>query len=69
MITQPKVLTQDNAWRVQRNWNHPNADTYYVYNYLTDERIPLTEDQYDNDNTIINDQGQLTTRLFYTPTI
>ena len=30
-ITQPKVLTADNAWVNRRNWNHPNADTYYAY--------------------------------------
>ena len=68
-ITEAKVLTQDNAWRKSYDWNRNGSDRHYVYNYLTDERIPLTEDQYNNDNTIINDQGQLTTRLFYTPTI
>ena len=69
--TQPKVLTADNAWRKQYDWRSREDGGYqhYVYNHLTDERMPLTEDQYDNDNTIINDQGQLTTRLFYTPTI
>ena len=45
-ITQPKVLTQDNAWQYRRNWNHPNADTYYAHNYLTDERRPITQQQY-----------------------
>jgi len=54
-ITEAKVLTQDNAWRVRRNWNHPNADTYYAYNYLTEERRPLTEQQYDSENTITED--------------
>ena len=54
-ITQPKVLTKDNAWVNRRNWNHPNADTYYAHNYLTDERRPLTEDQYDNEQVITAD--------------
>ena len=58
MITQPKVLTKDNAWVNRRNWNHPSQDTYYAYNYLTEERRPITQQQYDNDNTITND-GQL----------
>ena len=53
--TQPKVLTQDNAWRVRRNWNHPSQDTYYAYNYLTEERRPITEDQYQNDTNITED--------------
>ena len=58
MITQPRVLTQDNAWRNRRDWNHPNADTYYAYNYLTEERRPITEQQY-NDDTNITDDGRL----------
>ena len=57
-ITEPKVLTSNNAWRTRRNWNHPNADTYYAHNYLTDERRNITEQQYDNENTITPD-GQL----------
>ena len=55
MITQPRVLTKDNAWRNRRNWNHPNADTYYAHNYLTDERRPITEDQFQNDSNITED--------------
>ena len=65
-ITEAKVLTKDNAWSVRRDWNNDNR---YAYNYLTEERIPLTEDQYNNYNTIIDDQGRLTTREFYIPTI
>jgi len=68
-ITQPKVLTKDNAWRKSYDWNRNGSDRHYVYNYLTDERIPLTEDQYSNDDTIIDAQGRLTTREFYTPTM
>jgi hypothetical protein len=59
MITQPRVLTQDNAWAVRRNWNYNASDnsdsTYYAYNYLTEERRPITEQQYDNANTITDD--------------
>ena len=55
-ITQPKVLTADNAWRVQRNWRADNApDMYYAYNHLTDEQRPITEQQYNNENTITAD--------------
>ena len=54
-LTQPRVLTKDNAWRNCRNWNHPQADTYYAYNYLTEERRPITEDQYQNDTNITED--------------
>ena len=68
-ITEAKVLTKDNAWRKSYDWNRNGIDRHYVYNYLTDERIPLTQDQYSNDDTIIDDQGRLTTREFYTPTM
>ena len=56
MITQPRVVTADNAWRVQRDWNSNN---HYAYNYLTEERRPITEQQYDNEQTITQD-GRLT---------
>jgi len=55
MITQPKVLTADNAWRKSYDWNRDGNDRHYVYNYLTEERRPLTQQQYDNDNTITDD--------------
>ena len=59
-ITEAKALTKDNAWTTRRNWNHRDnqSDTFYAYNYLTEERRPITEQQYDNENTITND-GQL----------
>jgi hypothetical protein len=57
MITQPRVLTADNAWAVRRNWSYREgqSDTFYAYNYLTEERRPITEQQYDNANTITDD--------------
>ena len=60
MITQPRVLTKDNAWAVRRNWSYTEGaqDTFYAYNYLTEERRPITEQQYDNNN-IITPDGQL----------
>jgi hypothetical protein len=57
-ITEAKVLTRDNAWRKSYDWNRDNQHNHYVYNHLTDERRPITEQQYDNDNIITND-GQL----------
>ena len=60
-VTQPKVLTKDNAWVNRRNWSHntDTSDTFYAYNYLTEERRPITEQQY-NDDTNLDGQGQLT---------
>ena len=51
-ITEAKVLTKDNAWSVRRDWNNDNR---YAYNYLTEERRPLTQQQYDNEQTITDD--------------
>ena len=58
-IAEAKVLTKDNAWRKTYNWGRDNQHNHYVYNHLTDERRPITEQQYNDDNTITND-GQLT---------
>ena len=57
-ITEPKVLSKDNAWRKNYVWGRDNQHEHYVYNHLTNERRPITEQQYDNENTITHD-GQL----------
>jgi hypothetical protein len=59
-ITEAKVLTQDNAWRKSYDYRgyRNEADRHYVYNHLTDERRDITEEQYDNENTI-TPNGQL----------
>ena len=55
-ITEAKVLTKDNAWTTQRNWRADNApDMYYAYNFITDEQRPITEQQYNNEQTITED--------------
>jgi len=38
--------------------NVDSNDRYYAYNHLTEERRPITEDQYQND-TNITDDGRL----------
>ena len=57
-ITEAKVLTKDNAWRKSYDWNRNGSDTHYVRNFMTNERRPITEQQYNDDNIITND-GQL----------
>jgi hypothetical protein len=57
-LTQPRVLTRDNAWSTRRDWRREGNDAYYVYNYLTQERHSITEQQY-NDETSITDDGRL----------
>ena len=47
-------MTPQNAWVKDYDYNYNNGNgssyTHYFRNKLTDERIPLTETQY-NDNT------------------
>ena len=57
-ITEAKVLTKDNAWVNRRDWRREGADAFYAYNHLTEERRPITAQQY-NDDTNITDDGQL----------
>ena len=59
-ITEAKVLTQDNAWCKRYDWHSREDGGYqhYVLNHLTDERRNITEQQYDNENTI-TPNGQL----------
>ena len=57
-ITEARVLTKDNAWVNRRDWRREGADAFYAYNHLTEERRPITAQQY-NDDTNITDDGQL----------
>ena len=56
-ITQPKVLTEDNAWQCSYDWRSREDGGYqhYVYNHLTEEQRPITEQQYNNDSVITED--------------
>ena len=56
MITQPKVLTQDNAWTKDYDWRASADDShrYYFINGITKEQRPLTEAQYNDSNYTIN---------------
>jgi hypothetical protein len=52
--TEPKKLTEQNAWQKTYDWNS-NRETVYVYlNTLTKEKRPLTEAQYDDSNYTLN---------------
>ena len=54
-IDQPRVLTRDNAWSTRRDWRREGNDAYFAYNHLTEERRPITEEQYNSINTITQD--------------
>ena len=53
-LTEPKHLTEQNAWTKGYDWNS-NDDTVYVYrNGITKEERPLTKEQYDDTSYTIN---------------
>ena len=56
-LTQPRVLTEDNAWvkRFHYSWGGANGDSeHYYLNTLTREERPLTEQQYNDNNYTLN---------------
>ena len=56
-LTEPKHLTEDNAWYKTYDWNS-NDETLYVYrNGITKEDRPLTKEQYRDNNYTLNERG------------
>jgi len=53
-LTEPKILTEHNAWYKDYDWRSEGGDIYFYYNSLTKERRPLTEAQYNDSNYTIN---------------
>ena len=54
-ITQPIVLTENNAWRKHYRWGYgDNEDTYYMYNMVTGEERPLSNEQFRDENYTLN---------------
>ena len=61
-LHEPIKLTPENAWikDFDYNWNEGRShNTYYFNNKLTDERIPLTEAQW-NDNSYTIERARQT---------
>ena len=60
-LTEPKHLTEENAWIKDYNWNYNNGENtgryYYYVNKITKEQRPLTESQY-NDSTYTLNTGE-----------
>jgi len=55
-LTEPKHLTEDNAWSKSYDYNgYKNLpDEHYFLNGITKERRPITQEQYDDDNYTLN---------------
>ena len=55
-LTEPKHLTEDNAWTKGYDWNS-NDDTVYIYrNGITKEERSLTREQYNDSNYTLNER-------------
>ena len=52
-IHEPITLTEDNARRkIERYYNPDNEAPYYWYNRLTEQELPLTEEQFNNQSLV-----------------
>ena len=52
-IHAPIKLTEDNAWRKHERYYNPRGlNPYYWYNGLTEQELPLTEEQYNNTSLV-----------------
>ena len=49
----PIRLTNENAWIKDYDWRRDENHSHFFLNKLTNERIPLTEAQYDDNNYTI----------------
>ena len=52
-LHEPIRLVPENAWIKDYNYMHNGDDEHYFLNKLTSERIPLTQDQYNDTNYTI----------------
>jgi hypothetical protein len=54
-LTEPKHLTEENAWVKSYDWDRNYENRTYVFvNKITEEQIPLTEEQYRDSNYTLN---------------
>ena len=58
-LTEPKHLTEENAWVKDYDWRHTTDDDhrYYTVNKISQEQRPLTEEQYRDTNYTLNERG------------
>ena len=50
--TEPKKVLCDQAWYKDYNWGSGDTTRHYLINDLLGQRIPITEQQYDDKNII-----------------
>ena len=56
-LTEPKHLTEDNAWVKDYDWRtDDDSQRYFYLNKITNERRILTEAQYRDNNYTLNER-------------
>ena len=56
-LTEPKHLTEDNAWVKGYDWHHITDECqHHTINIVTKEQRPLTEEQYNDSNYTLNER-------------
>jgi len=56
-LTEPKHLTEDNAWIKDYDWRtDDDTQRHFYLNQITKERRPLTEDQYNDTSYTLNER-------------
>jgi len=54
-LTEPKHLTEENAWYKDYDWRiDDRQNRYFFVNGITKERVPLTEIQYEDSSYTLN---------------
>ena len=56
-ITQPIILTENNAWRKSYRWSWQSDNhqaSHYIYNMCTGEERDITEQQFNDNNYTLN---------------
>ena len=49
-LTEPKKVMCDEAWYKDYNWGRNGNHTHFLLNNLLGQRIPITKQQYDDEN-------------------
>ena len=56
-LTEPKHLTEENAWNKRIDWDTDYQNRQYFYhNTITNEQRPLTQEQYRDNNYTLNER-------------
>jgi len=55
-LTEPKILTEDNAWTKDYDWSGVDEQLYVYRNGITKEQRPLTKAQYDDTSYTLNER-------------